>query len=279
MYNYSIILPYYDKYNLFVKAFDSIPDRTDIQIIIIDNSKKTLDKEDIPSKTKALVTYSTSDNTKGAGHARNVGLSLVKGKYILFCDADDYFTETAFDSFDQYVGKDFDIVFFKSDSLYLKSGKRADRHETYNYNIDAYLQQGNEDLIRYRYEAPWGKLFKSSFIKNNENIRFEETRVNNDSWFSFMAGHYASQISASSDVVYLITEGERGSSLTQIKNFDNLLIRYTCAIRINKFLKQVNKYQVHIRLLGFIRIAFKEFGVKQGIRLCLLAIKNHVSVF
>ena len=279
MYNYSIILPYYDKYNLFVKAFDSIPDRTDIQIIIIDNSKKTLDKEDIPSKTKALVTYSTSDNTKGAGHARNVGLSLVKGKYILFCDADDYFTETAFESFDQYLNSEYDIVFFKSNSVYLKTGLKSNRHEIYNKNIDEYLQQGKEDLMRYRYEAPWGKMYRSCYIINNENIRFEETRVNNDSWFSFMAGHYASKITASTNVVYVITEGEKGSSLTKTKNFDNLLIRYTCAIRINKFLKQVNHYQAHIRLLGFIRIAFREYGIKKGLKLILIAINKSVSIF
>lgn len=279
MYNYSIILPYYDKYNLFVKAFDSIPDRTDIQIIIIDNSKKTLDKEDIPSKTKALVTYSTSDNTKGAGHARNVGLSLVNGKYILFCDADDYFTETAFESFDQYLNSEYDIVFFKSNSVYLKTGLKSNRHEIYNKNIDEYLQQGKEDLMRYRYEAPWGKMYRSCYIINNENIRFEETRVNNDSWFSFMAGHYASKITASTNVVYVITEGEKGSSLTKTKNFDNLLIRYTCAIRINKFLKQVNHYQAHIRLLGFIRIAFREYGIKKGLKLILIAINKSVSIF
>ena len=279
MYNYSIILPYYDKYNLFIKAFDSIPDRIDIQIIIVDNSKKTLAKEEIPSKTKALVTYTTSDNTKGAGHARNVGLSLVLGKYTLFCDADDYFTDTAFESFDQYLNSVYDIVFFKSNSVYLKTGLKSNRHEIYNKNIDEYLQQGKEDLIRYRYEAPWGKMYRSCYIKNNENIRFEETRVNNDSWFSFMAGHYASKITASSNVVYVITEGEKGSSLTKTKNFDNLLIRYTCAIRINKFLKQVNHYQAHIRLLGFIRIAFMEYGVKNGLKLILIAINKSVSIF
>lgn len=279
MYNYSIILPYYDKYNLFVKAFDSIPDRIDIQIIIVDNSKKTLEKEEIPSKTKALVTYTTSDNTKGAGHARNVGLSLVQGTYTLFCDADDYFTDTAFESFDQYLNSVYDIVFFKSNSVYLKTGLKSNRHEIYNKNIDEYLQQGKEDLIRYRYEAPWGKMYRSCYIINNENIRFEETRVNNDSWFSFMAGHYASKITASTNVVYVITEGEKGSSLTKTKNFDNLLIRYTCAIRINKFLKQVNHYQAHIRLLGFIRIAFREYGIKKGLKLILIAINKSVSIF
>ena len=85
MYNYSIVLPYYDKYELFVKAVDSIPDREDIQIIVVDNSKEPLVEQQIPCKQRAKVTYITSDNTKGAGCARNVGLKKVEGKYILFC--------------------------------------------------------------------------------------------------------------------------------------------------------------------------------------------------
>ena len=279
MYNYSIILPYYDKYNLFVKAFDSIPDRTDIQIIIVDNSKKTLDKEDIPSKTKALVTYSTSDNTKGAGHARNVGLSLVKGKYILFCDADDYFTDTAFGSFDKYVGKDFDIVFFKSTSVVLNSNKQSNRHLEYNAFIDLFIDKGNEDYLRYRYEAPWGKLYRTSFINQDVPILFKEIKVNNDAWFSLIAGHKASMVYADDSVVYVITEGEQGSSLTKMYSLENIRIRYSEAVKKNKFLKSCGHYDMRIRLLGYIRIAIQKFGILEGFRFTFIAFKNHITIF
>lgn len=279
MYNYSIILPYYDKYDLFVKAVNSVPDRADIQIIIVDNSKKTLLQEQVPQKQNALVTYTTSDNTKGAGHARNVGLTKVQGNYILFCDADDYFAPEAFESFDKYLDAEFDIVFFHSSSISLKDGKMSDRHYTYNKLIDLYNATGKEDRLRYRYEAPWGKLYHSSFVLENNKIRFEELRVNNDAWFSLMAGHYAKTIMADKSVVYVITEGDKGTSLTKMHSIENFTIRYDCAIKTNLFLKSVGYYDMRIRLLGFIRIAFCDFGLKVGFVFLLKAIRQRLSIF
>ena len=55
MMNYSIIVPYYDKYDLFKKAVDSIPDRDDIQVVIVDNAPHSLDKKLIPRKENAKV--------------------------------------------------------------------------------------------------------------------------------------------------------------------------------------------------------------------------------
>lgn len=274
MYNYSIVIPYYDKYELFVKAVDSIPDREDIQIIVVDNSKEPLFEQQIPCKQRAKVTYITSDNTKGAGCARNVGLKKVEGKYILFCDADDYFLPMAFDSFDKYLNKEYDIVFFKSTSVFLQTGEISDRHLAYNKLIDEFLNKGNTEKLRYRYEAPWGKLYRTYFILGNDNIRFEETRVNNDAWFSLMAGHIAKRIVADSDEVYVITEGISGTSLTKIQTIDNLEIRFDCAIRTNLFLKSIGQNNLRIRLLGFIRIAFRDFGFKQGLRFVNKVVNN-----
>lgn len=278
MYNYSIIIPYYNKYDLFVKAVNSVPDREDIQIIIVDNSKKTLSKEEVPQKGKALVTYTTSDNTKGAGHARNVGLTKVQGNYTLFCDADDYFTAKAFESFDKYLDKEYDIVFFKSSSISLQTGKISDRHLIYNKLIYEFINNGDSEKLRYRYEAPWGKLYRTSFILSDELIRFEEIRVNNDAWFSLMAGHYAKRITADNDEVYMITEGDSGTSLTKIHTVANTEIRYDCAIKTNLFLRSTGHYGVRIRLLGYIRIAFHEFGFKVGMRFLWKAFINKISI-
>ena len=278
-YNYSIILPYYDKYDLFVKAEGSIPDREDIQIIVVDNSKEHLEDYQIPRKHKAKVTYITSDKTKGAGCARNVGLTKVEGKYTLFCDADDYFTPEAFDVFDKYLDQEYDIVFFKSTSISLQTGEISDRHIPYNKLIDDYFKSGDTEQLRYRYEAPWGKLYLTSFIFFDDSIRFEEIRVNNDAWFSLMAGHNARRISVDNDEVYVITEGNTGTSLTKIRTVSNTELRYDCAIKTNLFLRSVGHYGMRIRLLGYIRIAFLEFGLKVGVRFLWKAIRYRLSIF
>ena len=275
-YNYSIIVPYRDKYKLFVKAVDSIPDREDIQIIIVDNAPQPLLQDQIPTKTKAMVTYTTSSPTKGAGCARNVGLQFVDGRYILFLDADDYFTAGAFAAFDNYLDKCHDIVFFKPTSIKLSDGMISDRHRDYSSFVDDYIKMGIDGALRYRWGTPWGKLFRSSFVVSN--FYFEEVKVSNDTWFSVTTGHFAKTISADASVVYVITEGNPGSSLTCTRTEENWIIRFQVMVHINKFLKSVGKYKYRIRLLGGLRIAWKEFGFKVFYRLLKYAYNNKVGI-
>ena len=278
MYNYSIVLPYYDKYDLFVKAVDSILDREDIQIIVVDNSKVSLVEHQIPCKQKAKITYVTSDNTKGAGCARNVGLTKVEGKYTLFCDADDYFTPEAFDSFDKYLDKECDIVFFKSTSVILSTGKISNRHIVYNNRIDDYFRTHDLSPLRYRFEVPWSKLFATRFIKQG-GYEFEETRVCNDALFSMNTGHNAKNIEVSNDVIYVVTEGEANSSLVTTKSVENQWVRYQSSIRKNKFLKEIGHYELRIRLIGYIKAALFDFGPIEALKYIKHAIENKLSIF
>lgn len=277
-YSYSIVLPYRDKYDMFLKAIDSVPDREDIQIIIVDNAPKPLEEEKIPSKNKAAVTYLTSSPTKGAGCARNVGLQYVEGKHLLFLDADDFFTTSAFNAFDKYLCEEYDIVFFCADSINLITGLRSVRHEHIEKRIEEYLQTKEEGLLRYGIVNPVAKMFKTEFVFKN-NIKFDETSVSNDVWFSMMTGHFAKHITASKDVVYMITEGDNGSSLTKSLNKDNWFIRFQVMVKVNKFLKEVNAYKYHTRLSGFLRVAWKEFGFKEFLHFLKYAVDHRVCIF
>ena len=70
VFNYSIIIPYRDRLSLFQKAIESIPDRKDIQLIIVDNAPQPLLQDQIPVKLLARVEYTKSSPVKGAGCAR-----------------------------------------------------------------------------------------------------------------------------------------------------------------------------------------------------------------
>lgn len=278
MYNYTVIIPYRDKYDMLVKAVGSIPDRDDIQIIIVDNSTICLPNDEVPQKREASVVFTTSSPTKGAGAARNIGLKYVEGKYILFLDADDYFTPEAFLAFDKYLEQENDIVFFKPTSIKLSDGSVSSRHLGSCSSIDTFFQTGNDEFLRYRWHGPVCKMFLSSFVLQGE-FQFEEIKVNNDAWFSMMTGHYATKIDADKSIVYVITEGENGSTLTQQKTRENLFLRYDCDIRMNKFLKSVGHYKMRNRLLGAMNIAFKQFGLKELLRYMAYAIKHKAGIF
>lgn len=278
MITHSIVIPFRDKFDLMQVAVDSIPEREDIQAILVYNGKEPFPQKLIPQRQKITITFLTSDPTKGAGHARNVGLEAVEGRYAHFLDADDYFTKDAFDAFDKYVDSEYDIIYFKPTSVFLTTGKMSNRHVHYTEIVDEYLATGNEDRLRYRWDGPVCKMVSMNLIREHK-ITFEEVRVSNDARFSLTIGHFAKKIIADNTTVYVITEGEAGQSLVKTISSDNMFIRYQVQIRNNKFLKEVGHFEQHVRLLGAIRIALCEFGPKEFLKYIVYAIKNKAWIF
>ena len=276
-YNYSVIVPFRDRYELLLKAIDSIPDREDIQIIIVDNAPQPLPQSQIPVKGKATVVFTTSSPTKGAGHARNIGLTLAEGQYMVFLDSDDYFTPNAFESFDQYLNQEFDIVYFDASSIKLSDNSLSMRHNTIHNRITDFLATGDEDPLRYDFVNPYCKMVKASLVLDN-GIQFGETRVANDSLFSVRIGHQAQKITASSDVVYVITEGGVGTSLTKTKSAENEFIRFSVIISRYKFLKAIGKQQQCPRIYTRVVRAFLNYGMKESLRWLNYAHKQGVRL-
>lgn len=264
-FNYSVIIPFRDKLDLLIKAINSIPDREDIEIIAVDNSDIPFGEPNMPVLSKARLVYLTSDPTKGAGHARNVGLMQMKGLFLICLDADDYFMPNAFTFFDRYLEQDYDIVFFDADSIKLSDGSRSTRHETIHRYITGYHSHHKEDSLRYRFVNPICKMIRTDLIKDH-SIQFDETPVANDAMFSVKAGHYARKVTACDEVVYMITEGDSSSSLTKAKSAKNQFIRFQVAVRRYQFVTSVGRKDQQPKLISFVGHAFLDFGFKEGIK-------------
>ena len=264
-FNYSIIIPFRDSIGLLKKALNSIPDRSDIQVIIVDNSKILFKKEQYPIFNNAKLTLTSSTYGAGAGCARNVGLKLVRGQWLIFLDADDYFTNNAFDAFDNYLQTEYDIVFFKADSINLVTGKESHRHIGINKQIDYFLSTKNEDFLRYQFSNPVCKMIRSSLVIE-DNILFEEIKCSNDSMFSVRSGHMASTITADKASVYVITESPSGVSLTTDKSKENSFIRFQVATRRYAFLKSIGKGYLKPKFISFIANALIKFGPYEALK-------------
>ena len=105
MFVYSIVIPHKNCVPLLQRCLNSIPQRDDIQVIVVD------DVSDLTDSERSLMESFQSDRTrvvfltetKYAGGARNVGLSQAEGKWVVFSDSDDFFTPNAFEIMDDYV--------------------------------------------------------------------------------------------------------------------------------------------------------------------------------
>lgn len=276
-FKYSVIIPHRDSFSLLQVAIASIPDRADIQIVVIDNSLTQVDFTNLKVKHNAKLEVIYSDTNKGAGHARNEGLKIAKGEWVLFLDADDFFTTQAFDAFDKYSKTAYDIVFFASTSVLLNTTTVSDRHLVYANLVTDFVKGKNnaEDNLRYRYASPCSKLIKSKLIFDN-NIWFDEVPASNDLMFSIKTGHYANSIFADGTTVYCITTSS--GSLTRTSTSVNLRSRYLASIRQYHFANSIGRPDLRFSLLPQIIKSF-DFGFKEFIWYIKTSINQKVNIF
>ncbi|MBU8906549.1 glycosyltransferase family 2 protein [Desertibacillus haloalkaliphilus] len=247
----SIIIPHYNSPRSLKKLLDSIPQKEEIQIIVIDDrSNLEVDKlYSLISNNKYNHVLFTNNNTdqKGAGVCRNIGLDIAEGKWILFADSDDFFTDGFYDTVSSYFSTDNDIVFFSPTSVEVDTGNKSDRHVQKEKIITSFLEQGDyksEVSLRYRFFVPWSKLIRSDFIKDNK-IYFDEVIASNDVMFSVKAGYYMKKFEVSRDIIYCVTKS-RGTltTNTSLEVYDSRLRVY---INYCQFLKaNLNKEELEM---------------------------------
>ena len=242
---------------MLAKAIDSVPSRDDIEVIAVDNCAAPVAADDIPASRDFILLHCSP--TRYAGGARNEGMSRATGRFLLFLDADDYFTSSAFEAFDRYLEAGNDITFFRSRSVRLVDGIPSSRHEAYSAMVDSYLDRGGEDALRYWFAPPWCKMISREMVVR-EGIVFDECKASNDLMFSVRAGHAAKRIAADRAVVYVITEGASGSSLTTTASPANQFARFQAAVRQYKFMEEIGRPDQRFELMSFVLHALKDFG-------------------
>lgn len=267
MINFSIIIPHHTKTDtiLLERAVDSVPDKDQVQILVIDNSPISIDNNLFYKRSNVNVLY--SDNTKGAGHARNVGINNAIGKWLLFLDADDFFVEDAFDIIREYFDSTSDIVFFKMTSCFSDTMELATRHEPYEKIIDDFFITKNEYQLRCSYASPCGKMVRTEFVKDN-NIYFDEVPASNDVIFGLKIGLTAKKIAVDKRVVYCATVQK--ASLTNTVSLKNIESRFNVSIRKNKMLDEKG-YKKTSSVMYFILSSLR-FGVHPFFKLFFKAL-------
>lgn len=203
MINYSFIIPHHNGPELLNRLLDSIPQREDIEIIVVDDNSDE-DKKPVVSRSDVQVIYISAHESKGAGRARNIGMSKAIGKWLIFADSDDHYVDNAISTFDKYKDSDAEIVFWGS--IMINSDGTIEHKENY---LDTIMDDYNKsrrtlnDLHRMamRSSFPWNKMIRRSFVMEI-GARFEEVPIHNDAWFSRYIGSKVSQIEFTKEKIY-----------------------------------------------------------------------------
>lgn len=259
---YSIIIPHYNTPNLLQRCLVSIPEREDIQVIVVDDNSSTdiVNFATFPGLNRENVQCLFTKEGKGAGYARNMALPYAQGDWLIFADADDYFLPDAFSLFDKHSTSNADIIYFASESRFSDTGEPTNRQAHLMPLLKAFDANSEDsvNLLKYNYLEPWGKMIRTALIAEY-HILFDEVRWANDVMFSTQVGYYARNIEVCMDTVYCITVAK--GSLVHQRGVDSRRCRYEVMLRTNQFLRSVGMGKYEHSIMYSLRRAAK-YGPK-----------------
>ena len=201
----SVIVPIYNVEAYLSACLESIIGQTlkDIEIILVndgstDNSLSIAEEFARQDERVRLVSQINSGQAK----ARNVGLNLAQGDYVVFVDSDDWIEPNMLEVLYQNVmetGSDFVQCRFQFDNPY------TGRQVVYGHKYEHAVLYKNDILadallVKNIQVAPWGKMYSRNFLQNN-HLRFEEGIVNEDTLFSIEISCCAQKVSFVNDVL------------------------------------------------------------------------------
>lgn len=249
MINFTFIIPHWNHPSQLKRCVDSIPQRDDIEVIIVDDNSdpNIVDFNKFPCLDYPYVRVIFNKDNKGAGHARNLGLEIAQGKWLIFADCDDIFSSQLNKILDAHLKRSEDLVYYDVDCLD-ESTLSEVKNENFAYYrplLLAALKNGDYEPLRYGIVPPWGKIIRRSVVSDN-SIKFDETPVGNDLMFSLKVGYYSKTVGVSEDHLYswIIT----ANSLSTLKSLDKCDTHLDVNIRKNAFLRErgLSKYRTNL---------------------------------
>jgi hypothetical protein len=250
MYNYSIIIPHKNIPDLLERCLNSIPRRDDTEILVVDDNSDPhkVDFANFPGldRPDVRITFSKNgDGRWGAGVSRNRALDTAKGRWVVFVDSDDFLLPASGDLLDKYKDSEADMVYLGNtfvDTVTLEpvTEVKIDQMD----NIEDYLTTGNDEGLRYRMNAPWGKLFRRTFL-DEHGIRFSEVRCCEDMIVSVRAGHLARVIECDRTPFYCYTWREGALSSASNRSTETMSTELGEDIKVARFLHSVGRIDAH----------------------------------
>lgn len=277
-YIYNIIIPHKNTPKLLQRCLDSIPQRDDLHIIIVDDNSDPdkVDFEHFPGLYRDDVEIIFDKIGGGAGHARNIGLKHINAEKLINADADDFFTYCFNDVLDEYADDDSDIVFFNASSIEEGTYLNANRSKYQNELINGYLEKDSqyyELLLRYDHGSPCSKIIKMSLIEEN-NICFEEVPIHDDTKFCYLTGHLANKIKVDKRAIYCISYSKKSLSYTLTD--EKFITRMHVIGKRDQFIKNLG---LNLGCTGnFIKrtlVEIRESGRNELYRKCVNVLKDY----
>lgn len=211
----SVIVPVYNAENYLGYSVKCIREQSypNIEIILIDdgsNDRSPLICDQLSSEDSRIRVVHQSNG--GPGKARNTGVEVAKGEWILFIDADDKIGKDYIRDLVEGVQDGVELVmacgFIRNSGAHITFSKESDFECSISDCISHIVHDVPDDYFN-AWCGPWGKMFNKDIIHTNrlqfiENLGFLEDLVFCFQYFNCIKKAYISKTKAYD---YLIVEG------------------------------------------------------------------------
>lgn len=208
----SIVMAVYNAQEWIKRSLKSCQNQTfsDLEIICVDDCSSDCSVEMIKAeqkKDKRIVLLQNEKNM-GPGQTRNRAISVAKGKYLAFIDADDFYEPDAMETLYQLIRKYKTKAVFANWNIFQNGTKIPQKkYEKKLYTVD---KEADGFFI-----SPWAKLMDLDFIRRNR-ICFGSRFFADDCLFQFKILANCDQIYLTDACVYNWSQ-ENVSSITKDK--------------------------------------------------------------
>lgn len=249
---YSFIVPVYNVEEYLCKCIDSLLAQTydDFEIVLVDDgstdsSGNVVDSYFQKHADKILVEH--QENT-GLGGARNKGISLARGKYLVMVDSDDYVSNRMLEIIDSYLLKyDNDILIFN----YIVEEADGNQRVQRLHDSEGYFQITKQQYI-FETPAAWNKVYRASLFKET-GISYPERIFYEDVATSPCLAIHASKIGVIEDALYYYIQRE--SSIMHTKNAERMTEICTAVKIVLEYYKQQDKFEEFYQELEYLTVS------------------------
>lgn len=244
----SIVVPVYNAEKTLPRLIDRLTNQTykNLEIIMVDNNSKDGSYNYIKEYKKIdKRIILLKENSQGPNYARLTGFKSVTGKYVYFCDSDDF---PEFDTIENFIN----CIEKTQAEVVIGNYNEIDENGVITKIKQGVFKHHNANLLDYKdfiliKPALWNKIFKKDIIKEDY---FVMTRIGEDMTISLLSMMNCEKIFKIDNIVYNYYPDSAGLS-SRVSESNLLGIIETTRFIKEKTIKY-NKYQKYKEEIDFI---------------------------
>lgn len=202
----SVVMPIYNGEKFIEKGIESVLSQSynKVELILVNDGSKDGSLEICRAYEKNDERVRVIDKENGGvGDSRTAGLRAATGEYVAFIDQDDWYDIDALSLlYEKAKEGDADMVIGSYKLV------NADGSVRTSWKLDK-----NLSWTKYRIVAPWGKLYKRSFLSKYD-IHFPAIKISEDTYFNMCAISHTDRIDILDKPVYNWLYNEASESRT-----------------------------------------------------------------